>query len=329
MITIGFSPHHAETLPAARQHMEQHQLIVLEDAPSPSFSGMLAGRVSFDQYMMEIDSGFPEFERLMCAMLQELFDSGRQIVQVEPYLETLLRIHELFADGKTPEAVVKDPALGEVYQAEKRATAALLDYYTCSLKAPFAEVVAAVKAFAKVDADRLRLRAVLRSQAIASLVSNRIDTYVEAGYIHYLLSICLRRQLGAAQKIRVVFLLAPVVRKLGGIRRNMGPGDVLTLHYVLHGSAPKAVADLLAARSLVYIKLLQKEELLPGASEAPHSEDMVRVNRIVDGLTMEQCGKLFEQIRLAKRERALEIVGHVSGAWQQRHSTMDKGSPLA
>jgi len=314
MITIGFSSHHAETLPSAHEYMERHQLIVLEDAPSPSFSGMLEGRISVDEYMMEIDSGFPEFERLMCAMLQKLFESGRQIVQVEPYLETLLRIHELLADGKTPEAVVKDPALGRVYHAEKRATAALLDYYACSLKSPFDEVVTAVKAFAKADAHRLRLRALLRSQAIASLISNGIDTYVEAGYIHYFLYICLRRNLSATQKIQVAFLLAPVVRKLGGVRRNMGPGDILTLHYVLHGRVPKTMGDLLAARSLVYIKLLQKEELLPGASETPHSEDMAKVNRMVDGLTKEQCGKLFERVRLAKRERALEIVEHLSGS---------------
>jgi len=311
MITIGFSSHHAETLPSARQLMEQHQLIVLEDAPSPRFSGMLEGRVSVDEYMMEIDSGFPRFERLMCAMLRELCDNGRQIVQVEPYLETLLRIHDLLADGKAPEAVANDPALGRVYHAEKLATAALLDYYARSLKSPFDQVVAAVEVFAKADADRLRLRALLRSQAIASLVSNGIDTYVEAGYIHYLLYIYLRRNLAATARVRVAFLLAPVVRKLGGVRRNMGPGDILTLHYVLHGTVPKATADLLAARSLVYIKLVQKDELLPGASEAPHSEDMVKVNRIVDGLTMEQCRKLFDQVRLAKREKALEIVEHL------------------
>ena len=329
MITIGFSSHHAETLSAARQLMEQHQLIVLEDAPSPSFSGMLEGRVSVDEYMMEIDSGFPRFERLMCAMLRELCDNGRQIVQVEPYLETLLRIHDLLADGMTPEAVANDPALGGVYHAEKLATAALVDYYACSLKSPFDQVVGAVKAFAKADADRLRLRAILRSQAIASLVSNGIDTYVEAGYIHYLLYLHLRQKLGGTMRIRVAFLLAPVVRKLGGVRRNMGPGDILTLHYLLHGSVPKAMGDLLAARSLVYIKLLEKEELLPGAFEAPHSEDMVKVNRIVDGLTMEQCRKLFDQVRLAKRERALEIVEHLSGSSRQTDNITDKGSVSA
>jgi hypothetical protein len=90
MITIGFSSHHAETLPFARELMGQHQTMVLEDAPSPHFPDMLEGRLSVDDYMMELDSGFPKFERLMFTMLRELRGSGRQIVQAEPYLETLL-----------------------------------------------------------------------------------------------------------------------------------------------------------------------------------------------------------------------------------------------
>ena len=313
MITIGFSSHHAEALPFARQQMEQHQLIVLEEPTSPNFSDMLKGRLSVDNYIMELDSGFPEFERLMCAMLRELCTKGREVIQVEPYLEKLLRIHDLFADGKTPDDVLNDPALEGVYRAEKRATGALLDYYVHCVKSPFDEVVEAVKAFAAADADRLKMRALLRSQAIQTLVSDNVDIYIEAGYIHFPLYLYLKRGLGPKWKIQVVYLLAPVVRRLGGVRRNLGPGDVLTLHYVLHGGAPKDVAGLLAARSLIYIKLVQKDELLPGVSEAPHSEDMVMVNRIVDNLSFEQCGELFEQMRLAKREHALELVRAFAG----------------
>jgi hypothetical protein len=68
------------------------------------------------------------------------------------------------------------------------------------------------------------------------------------------------------------------------------------------------LADLLAARSLIYIKLLQKDELLPGDSDAPHSEDEVSVNRIVDRLSFEDCGVLFDKIRLSGTERAHQVV---------------------
>jgi hypothetical protein len=308
MITIGFSSHHAEVLPYARLQMEQHQIIVLEEAPSPSFLGMLDGRVSIDEYMMDLDSEFPGFERRMCTLLRELHSKGRQIIQVEPYLEILLQIHELLSDGKTPGDIMKDPRLESVYGAEKRATGALLNYYTQSLRAPFDKVVRAVQAFAWADAERLMMRERLRAKAITPLTSYGMDIYVEAGYIHYCLYHYLKKALGRCEKIRVVYLLAPVIRKLKGRRRNMGPGDVLTLRYAIHGGAAKDVANLLAARSLIYIKLLQKDELLPGDSDAPHSEDEVSVNRIVDSLSLEDCQVLFDQIRLAKREKAIRVV---------------------
>ncbi len=314
MITIGFSSHHAEALPYARLEMEQHHIIVLEEAPLPEFLDMLDGRVSIDEYMMALDSGFPGFERLMCALLRELHSKGRQIIQVEPYLETLLQIHELLSDGKTPEDIVKDPRLRSVYEAEKRATGALLDYYAHSLRAPFHGVVKAVQAFARADADRLVMRERLRAQAIKPLTSHGVNIYVEAGYIHYPLYHYLKKVVGRAQRIRVVYLLEPVVRRLKGRRRNMGPGDILTLRYALHGGLPEDLADLLAARSLIYIKLLQKDELLPGDSDAPHSEDEARVNRVVDSLNLEDCQVLFDQIRLAKRERAIRVVEEYLGA---------------
>ncbi|MBW1739566.1 MAG: hypothetical protein JRJ42_00360 [Deltaproteobacteria bacterium] len=308
MITIGFSSHRVEVLPFARRQMEQHQIIVLEEPPAPNFLEMLNGRIPIEEYLMVSDSEFPEFERLMCTLLQELHSKGRQIVQVEPYLEALVQIHERLADGKTPEDIIKDPRLEDVYEAEKRATGALIDYYAHSLKAPFDDVVEAVKTFAWADADRLMLRERMRARAIKPLASDGKDIYVEAGYIHYPLYHYLRKALGRIQRIRVVYLLAPVVRRLQGRRRNMGPGDILTLYYALHGGVPQDLANLLAARSLIYIKLLQKDELLPGDSDAPHSEDEVGVNRIVDRLSLEDCRALFDQVRLLQRERTVQVV---------------------
>jgi hypothetical protein len=308
MITIGFSSHHAEVLPYARRQMQAHQIIVLEEPPVPEFAEMLNGRLSIEEYLMTLDSGFPEFQRLMCLLLQDLHIEGRQIIQIEPYLETLLQIHETLADGRSPEDIVNDPNLAEVYEAEKRATGALLNYYDHSLKAAFDEVINAVKDFARADADRLVMRERLRAQAIGLLAWRDKDIYVEAGYIHYPLFRYLRRAIGSAEMIRVVYLLAPVVRRLKGKRRNMGPGDILTLHYALHGRLAETRENLLAARSLIYIKLLQKDELMPGKSDAPHSEDEVRVNRVVDRLTAEDCRILFDRIRLANRESALRLV---------------------
>jgi len=308
MITIGFSSHHVEALPYAREQMERHQTIILEEPPSPSFGQMLQGTKPLDDYLLELDSGFPEFDRRMHQLLIEFHRQGKRILQMEPYLERLLQIHELFADGNTPDTVLGMTELRDVYLAEKHATGALISFYALSMKAPFEGVVEGVKRFARADAMRLVLRERLRARAIAEIVRAGESTYVEAGYIHYPLYRFLRQETGGRQEIRVAFLLAPLVRKLGGKRRNLGPGDVLTLHYAFDKKLFEASASLLAARSLIYIKLINQEELLPGESETPHSEDEVMVNRLVDQLDFEQCRDLFDRIRLADRRKALELT---------------------
>jgi hypothetical protein len=266
MITIGFSSHHVEALPFIQRQMEGHQVVVLEEPPSPNFPGMLKGNISVDDYIMELDSGFPEFGRQMCLVLRELHRGGKRIIQVEPYLEKLLQIHELLASGKTAEEISRMSQFSEVYEAEKRATGALISYYSVSTAGAFSAVVEAVKAFARADALRLTLRERLRAKAIGSLYRPGEAMYVEAGYIHYPIYRYLRQEIAKGPGIKVVYLLAPVIKKLKGKRRNMGPGDILTLHYVFHNNVKEETADLLAARSLIFIKLIEKEELLPGKS---------------------------------------------------------------
>ncbi|MBW1981878.1 MAG: hypothetical protein JRJ12_11720 [Deltaproteobacteria bacterium] len=80
------------------------------------------------------------------------------------------------------------------------------------------------------------------------------------------------------------------------------------MHYVFGKGLTQAQESLLAARSLIYIKLLGKEELLPGDSIAPHAEEEVAVNRLVDSLKYEDCERLFPKIRLASREEALALL---------------------
>ena len=66
MITIGFAPHYVETLPFARDQMERSDIIILEEPPSPHLCSVLTGDFSIDDYVREIDSGFPEFEKKLC-----------------------------------------------------------------------------------------------------------------------------------------------------------------------------------------------------------------------------------------------------------------------
>ena len=111
---MGFVSHHVEALPFIRKQMERHETLVLEEPSAPSFPGMLDGHLSVDDYLLEICSEFPRFGRLMCGLLMECHDMGRRIIQVEPYLERLIEIHERFADGKSVADVMASASLRAV-----------------------------------------------------------------------------------------------------------------------------------------------------------------------------------------------------------------------
>jgi hypothetical protein len=227
-------------------------------------------------------------------------------VEVEPYLEKLGLIHDLFERGKTPADILDDAELKEVYLAEKRATGALITYYGRSRQAPFEGVVEAVKAFARTDALRLVLRDRMRARAIASLVRPGEATYVEAGYIHHPLGSFLRSELEGKDVVRVVYLLAPLIEKLGGKRRGLTPGDRLTLSYTFRRQTTEVPMNRLAAQSLIHIKIIGKEELLP--DRISHVEEEIQANRLVESLELDQCRELFERIRDQTQDRALESV---------------------
>jgi hypothetical protein len=308
MITIGFSSHRAEIIPFARQIMEQHQIIVLEEPPHPNFADMLNGNLSIADYLMEIDIEFPEFDRLMCNEARRLHQKGKKLLQIEPYLERLLNIHEYFAQGMTPVDVLNMTDLKAVYLAEKAATGALINFYAQSMEKDFKQVIESVKAFATADAQRSNLRSKLRSGAIAALDTTK-KIYVESGYIHYPLYKYLLHDFKGNQNIRAVYLMQTVFRKLGCKRRNMGPGDILTLYYALNLPIKQDLANLLAARSLIYTKLIETQEILPDHSNmTPHTLDEALVNRLVDRLEFEDCKTIYSEIRFKNRQESLDFV---------------------
>ena len=51
-----------------------------------------------------------------------------------------------------------------------------------------------------------------------------------------------------------------VLKSLGISRHLYGPGDILTLRYILRPGQPDPMEELLAARALIYNKLILKEE---------------------------------------------------------------------
>jgi hypothetical protein len=229
-----------------------------------------------------------------------------------------MHIYAMFFDGKSPADVEQIPALRKVYETEKRATAALLNLYEHSMRAPFPFLLEKVRQFAKADAEKFRLRDSLRAKVIAEVFKKEHKSiFVETGSIHVYLERELKRKLKRICRIDTVNLLEKHIQCLTGKRTFFPPGDLLTIHYILEKKEDRRLETLLAARSLIYIKLLKKEEMSPSEnSRMPHLEDKIGVTALVGDLAVDECSVLFRKIRFLKREQALEIMREYRGSKQ-------------
>lgn len=308
-VTIGLSLHRPEMTPLISDHMRRHEAIFLEEPPDVGFEPMLAGRLAVDDYLMQLDVEYPTFSRIMCDLLQELKGQDKQIFQVEPFLKILLSIHEFFAEGHHPGQLQKNSIQYPVYLAEKNATQALLAYYQTVMAGSFDDTIGAIIRFARMDAARFGLRDSLRAQEIASMVRKYSSSYVEAGLMHYPLWRLLRQQLQAKVPVKVIFLADDAQRSLQTKAHLYGPGDQLTLLYIFHpGIFNTRREKLLAARSIIYSKIVEKEEMTDDLNRFPHLRDEIDSIRIAKQLSLEDCRRLFPQVRRAKSSEAREIA---------------------
>jgi hypothetical protein len=116
------------------------------------------------------------------------------------------------------------------------------------------------------------LRDKLRAQEIERLVTPFSSVYVEAGEIHIALFKELRKLFPSEVSIKPYFLMESVYKTLSGKRHLFGPGDILTLYYIFHPHLESPLLDLLASRSLIYSKLLEKEEMISSLDPIPIPE---------------------------------------------------------
>jgi hypothetical protein len=303
--------------------MVRHDAIVLEEPPSPTLGQVLSDEAAVEDYLWEMDAEFPEFGRGQLEILRELQQQGKTILQVEPYLERLLEIHELFAQGSSPEEVMGREELRAVYGMERETSAALLGFYQLAMQAPFGQVVESVKHFARRDAARFRLRDSMRAEALAGLAGKFETIYVEAGHMHLALPGELHRRLKGNGRVRSRFLLEEVARQRSSRPRVFGPGDDLTFIHLFHRPLPAEHESLLAARSLIYIKLLSKDEISAEDSQTPHLDEELRLSTLAGRLSYADCEELYPRLKRAEPGQALALVTELFTA---KESTGQSGS---
>jgi hypothetical protein len=296
-------------IPIISRHMRRHDAIFLEEPPEASFADMLSGNLSVDDYLLELDLEYPEFSRKMCHLLRELHREGRHIFQVEPFLEVLVKIHEFFAAGQAPDQIQKESLEYPVYLAERNATGKLLAYYQAAAGGTFDEAIAAIEKFARMDAVRFRLRDSLRAQALAPLVQKYESAYIEAGAIHFPIWRLLQRKVLPGTRVQPLFLAEEALIAMGEKGHLYGPGDLLTLRYVFHPQmASTGWEQLLAARSIVYSKIIEKEERLEDRNPYPHLRNELTSIRMTNRLSLADCQHLFPLVRRAISFEARQIV---------------------
>lgn len=308
-INVGFSIHRPEIIPVTEEIMDRHEVIFLEEPSSPGFEQMLNGTLDVEDYLMPLDMEYPEFSRAMCHLERRLHTKGKQLIQVEPFVEALLSIHDFLAQGNRPEDLEKRSVQYFVYITERNATAALLNFYKASMTGSFENTVKAICQFARADAARFRLRDSLRAQEIIRQADKSDRIFVEAGMIHYQLWQLIWRQLSGSFKVQPVFLDRSALQNQNSHHHSYSPGDLLTLAYIFHPCLSlEKWESLLAARSIFYSKIIQKQENNGDPADFFHLTDETNCIRISRMLTMDDCRRLYPLIRSAGTSKARRVV---------------------
>ena len=161
----------------------------------------------------------------------------------------------------------------------------------------------------ETHAARFRLRDALRARALSALVDNFASSFVEAGMMHYPLKRLIVQQAPQSTLVQPVFPANEIVKNLGQKGHLYGPGDQLTLLYIFHPEITAADREtLLAARALIYAKIITKEELSADTKAYPHLQDELLCIEVARGLSVNDCRRLFALIRGVNTLDARQIV---------------------
>ena len=71
--------------------------------------------------------------------------------------------------------------------------------------------------------------------------------------------------------------------------------------------------DLLAARALIYNKLIRKEETASLSEPYPHMRDELQVIEVVKQLTLKNCADLFPLVKKVTTEEARAVIARYMG----------------
>lgn len=289
-IKVVFLAHRVEFLELLREEADKYGVLVLEEPNDFLLEKFLNGSISLEEYVSNSDTSFPQYTLHQARLLKNLHNQGLKILQIEPYLEIIERIHVSIKVGKFSE-YTRNPEVKNVLEVEREAVGKLIEYQEELMKGEFDRIVDKVVEFARKDSERFKLRDYMRASAIAELGEDD-KVIVEAGYLHILLPIFLQR---LNVRVETVNLLEKACRLLN-LELNENPGDTLTKAYMLNIEL-NGYERLMAAQSLVYVSMISKDEKLPTKENPfPHLLEEINLARKVKKMSYEECKKEFFRI---------------------------------
>lgn len=307
-VDLLYSPHRPEMLELSHGILSDKDVIILEEPPHPTFLSMLDGDLPIEHYIFELDLEFPEFSRRQYTQLRDWHAQGKIIMQIEPFMEHLLQIHHQFSNGSGPDDLIPQSLHHRIYLCEKEATKALLHYYKAVQTGDFTAILDAIIRFAQADGARFRLRDILRAKEILRHLDPRVSMAIEAGPIHVLLGRLLESELSPTPCFEIHHLESLALRQIGKTGALRNPGDELTINSILQQQCDNQHLQLLAARSLIYAKIITKEETTPTTEPFPHTENEHRVITLINHLNIAHCKELFSRIRTLPTKEAFDVV---------------------
>ena len=307
-ITLCHSSHRPETLALTARLMKDHKVILLEEPFHPDFHKALGGEVELEEHLLELDSEYPAFTLGQYRLLQRFFKAGKEILQIEPYFDLLLWIQHFLVGDHGPEDIPPNTPAHAVYCAEHEATKTLIEYYRNVRGDNFPEILAAMNSFAIADARRFALRDSLRAKGIFEVLTPGKNTYIEAGSIHLLLRELLAKNLPRGWRLRTLDIDAETVKKLNLEGSLFSPGDELTLDYIFGRAVSRHKWQLCCAQSLIYSKIVTKEEISSSDCGFPHIRNEIESIAAVKKLSINNCRTLFQRIRSLSSVEAAAVT---------------------
>lgn len=307
-VTVCYATHRPETLELTARIMQRNEVIILEEPCHRDFTDVLKGSIDIEEHMLELDTGYPAFTLGQYRLLQRLSKAGKQILQAEPYLEHLLSIQYFLAEDHRPEDIEPNTIAHAVYCAEKEATARLIDYYKKIQSNDFVPILTSMNSFAKADATRFVLRDSLRVNQILKLLVPGKKTFIEAGSIHLLLCRLLAKYLPGEWHLQTHSVDREAVKILKCSGSLFSPGDELTLDYIFGRNVSRRKWQLLCAQSLIYSKIVSKDELSGSNGELPHTVNEIESISAVKNLAIDTCRVLYQKLRPLSTEEAADFV---------------------